>query len=131
MDAPRRCSPRTLEPESPAPRAQVDWWEPANAPPQPRKLGVTVYEDFPLQDVLDYIDWNPFFQVSCLPFVLDVSGLWTKPYSSVDWTPPFRGTAHSLMEYSASFLPNIRGGASFSGPGLIRALENGTSRSLF
>lgn len=44
-------------------RAQVDWWAPENAPPQPRKVGATVYENFPLEDVLDYIDWNPFFQV--------------------------------------------------------------------
>lgn len=32
---------------------------PASAP---NKLGVTVFADYPLQDVLDYIDWNPFFQ---------------------------------------------------------------------
>ena len=41
----------------------MDWSSPANAPPKPNKTGVVVYDDFPLEDVLDCIDWNPFFQV--------------------------------------------------------------------
>ena len=28
----------------------------------PNKLGVQVIEDFPLQDLVDYIDWSPFFR---------------------------------------------------------------------
>lgn len=33
--------------------------------PAPHKLGVTVTTGkYELDDVLDYIDWNPFFQVS-------------------------------------------------------------------
>lgn len=28
----------------------------------PKQLGVTVVNDYPLESVLDYIDWNPFFQ---------------------------------------------------------------------
>lgn len=31
-------------------------------PSKPRTLGVTVFNDFPLETTLDYIDWNPFFQ---------------------------------------------------------------------
>lgn len=31
-------------------------------PPRPVKLGVHVLKDYPLEAVLDYIDWNPFFQ---------------------------------------------------------------------
>lgn len=29
----------------------------------PLKRGITVVNDYALDDVLDYIDWNPFFQV--------------------------------------------------------------------
>lgn len=32
----------------------------------PQALGRTVYKDYPIEDVLDYIDWNPFFQVGML-----------------------------------------------------------------
>lgn len=30
--------------------------------PKPNKLGVTVYEDFPLAEIRPFIDWTPFFQ---------------------------------------------------------------------
>lgn len=30
--------------------------------PAPNKLGVTVFEDYPLAEIADYIDWTPFFQ---------------------------------------------------------------------
>lgn len=29
---------------------------------QPKKLGITSFEDFPLEDLISYIDWTPFFQ---------------------------------------------------------------------
>ncbi len=29
---------------------------------QPKKLGITRFEDFPLEDLISYIDWTPFFQ---------------------------------------------------------------------
>ncbi|KRG70642.1 methionine synthase [Pseudoxanthomonas dokdonensis] len=32
------------------------------APPQPRTPGVTVFDDYPLAELVDYIDWTPFFQ---------------------------------------------------------------------
>lgn len=32
------------------------------ATPKPNKLGVTVYEDFPLAEIRPFIDWTPFFQ---------------------------------------------------------------------
>jgi 5-methyltetrahydrofolate--homocysteine methyltransferase len=31
-------------------------------PPAPKQLGVTVFDDYPLSELLDYIDWTPFFQ---------------------------------------------------------------------
>ena len=45
---------------------QVDWSLPENQPVKPQLIGTKVYEDFPLEEVLDYIDWNPFFQVPLL-----------------------------------------------------------------
>ena len=51
----------------------MDWSDPSNAPPKPNKTGVIVYDDFPLEDVLDCIDWNPFFQVFSRYFHADSS----------------------------------------------------------
>jgi 5-methyltetrahydrofolate--homocysteine methyltransferase len=31
-------------------------------PPQPAKPGITVFDDYPLADLVDTIDWTPFFQ---------------------------------------------------------------------
>eukprot|EP00877_Chromochloris_zofingiensis_P009669 jgi/Chrzof1/4956/Cz15g06080.t1 len=42
---------------------KVDWSDAANTPVTPKKLGVTVYMDYPIEDVVEYVDWNPFFQV--------------------------------------------------------------------
>ena len=39
----------------------VDWK--ASPPPTPQLVGTKVYDDFPLEELLPYIDWNPFFQV--------------------------------------------------------------------
>jgi 5-methyltetrahydrofolate--homocysteine methyltransferase len=30
-------------------------------PPTPRKPGITVFDDYPLAELIDYIDWTPFF----------------------------------------------------------------------
>ena len=38
--------------------ARFDWSE---DPEKPEFLGVKVYEDFPLADLVEYIDWSPFF----------------------------------------------------------------------
>lgn len=40
---------------------QVDWK--AQAPPTPKLLGTKIYNDYPLDKLIPYIDWNPFFQV--------------------------------------------------------------------
>jgi 5-methyltetrahydrofolate--homocysteine methyltransferase len=44
-------------------RLVVDWKDPANKPVKPKVLGNKVLLDFPIEDLLEYIDWNPFFQV--------------------------------------------------------------------
>jgi 5-methyltetrahydrofolate--homocysteine methyltransferase len=40
-------------------RRRIDWA--AHAPAQPRAPGITVFEDYPLKELLGYIDWMPFF----------------------------------------------------------------------
>ena len=40
---------------------QVDWSK--NVPMKPKMLGTKTYTDYPLAELLPYIDWNPFFQV--------------------------------------------------------------------
>jgi 5-methyltetrahydrofolate--homocysteine methyltransferase len=40
-------------------RFQVDWQ--AYQPPRPALLGVRAFEDYPLEELLRYIDWMPFF----------------------------------------------------------------------
>lgn len=36
---------------------QVDWKAPENEPVVPKLIGTKVYENYPIEDVLDYIDW--------------------------------------------------------------------------
>lgn len=44
----------------------VDWKDPINKPVKPQIIGTKVFKAFPIEDVVEYIDWNPFFQVgSC------------------------------------------------------------------
>ena len=42
----------------------MDWKSEENRPVTPRQLGTQVYKEYDVKDVVDYIDWNPFFQVS-------------------------------------------------------------------
>jgi 5-methyltetrahydrofolate--homocysteine methyltransferase len=41
-------------------RLQTDWSR--YAPPKPRFLGIKVFEDYPLEELVVRIDWTPFFQ---------------------------------------------------------------------
>ncbi|MES1190783.1 MAG: methionine synthase [Steroidobacter sp.] len=38
---------------------KIDWTK--YTPPVPRHLGIKVFEDYPLTDLVNYIDWMPFF----------------------------------------------------------------------
>jgi 5-methyltetrahydrofolate--homocysteine methyltransferase len=40
--------------------ARIDWS--AYEPPVPRRLGTTVINDYPLGELVNFIDWSPFFQ---------------------------------------------------------------------
>lgn len=44
-------------------KLRIDWSDPVNVPVVPKFIGTKVFDNFPLEDVLPYIDWNPFFQV--------------------------------------------------------------------
>ncbi len=41
-------------------RMQIDWA--ASVPPVPKRPGVTVFDNWPLEDLVPRIDWTPFFQ---------------------------------------------------------------------
>ncbi|MCL1074409.1 methionine synthase [Shewanella dokdonensis] len=41
-------------------KVQHDWQ--ANPPVKPQQLGIQVFEDYPLEDLLGRIDWTPFFR---------------------------------------------------------------------
>ena len=42
---------------------KVDWKDPINRPAKPKVMGNKTLLEFPISDVVEYIDWNPFFQV--------------------------------------------------------------------
>jgi 5-methyltetrahydrofolate--homocysteine methyltransferase len=46
--------------EARANKFQIDWK--AEDIAKPNKLGLTEFKDFPLSELVDYIDWTPFFQ---------------------------------------------------------------------
>jgi len=39
----------------------VDWK--SNVPPRPKLLGTKIFTDYPLAELIPFIDWSPFFQV--------------------------------------------------------------------
>ena len=43
-----------------AQKPAIDWA--AYDPPAPRQPGLTVFDDYPLDDLLPFLDWTPFFQ---------------------------------------------------------------------
>ncbi|HYW91639.1 MAG TPA: methionine synthase [Gammaproteobacteria bacterium] len=50
----------TLE-QARANRTPVEWQ--GYPPPRPNLLGTKVFDDYPLEELVDYIDWTPFFKV--------------------------------------------------------------------
>ena len=60
-DRASRADRRRLLPieQARARRQTFDW--PATVPPAPTFTGTRVFQDYPLQDLVDYIDWTPFF----------------------------------------------------------------------
>jgi 5-methyltetrahydrofolate--homocysteine methyltransferase len=57
----RKSSRRQLPiAEARANKTNIDWA--AYTPPMPKKLGLEVFDDYPLEELVDRIDWTPFFQ---------------------------------------------------------------------
>jgi cobalamin-dependent methionine synthase I len=56
----------------------MDWEDPANKPVTPKMLGVKVIRDISIESVVDYIDWNPFFQARprCIPPLVLLGTMW-------------------------------------------------------
>ena len=52
-------TPQLSLPQARAKRLKIDW--PAYRPPVPIFLGVRSFDDYPLDELLPYIDWMPFF----------------------------------------------------------------------
>jgi 5-methyltetrahydrofolate--homocysteine methyltransferase len=52
-------APQLSLPQARAKRLKIDWA--AYAPPAPSFLGVRAFDDYPLDELLPYIDWMPFF----------------------------------------------------------------------
>jgi 5-methyltetrahydrofolate--homocysteine methyltransferase len=71
-------------------------WDDAR-PLAPARPGLTVFEDFPLKDLVDYIDWTPFFQT------WELSGR----YPDILDDPEKGETASSLYEDARSMLDKI------------------------
>lgn len=73
----------------------IDWA--SYAPPQPTRPGLTVFEDYPLEELLDYIDWGPFFNA------WELSG----PYPDILEDPHKGETARSLFADAQFMLRQI------------------------
>ena len=46
-------------------KVPIDWTN--YTPVKPAKMGLTVFDDFPIRELVSHIDWTPFFQVWELP----------------------------------------------------------------
>ncbi|GAB4324271.1 MAG: methionine synthase [Candidatus Zixiibacteriota bacterium] len=46
-------------------KLQTDWT--SYTPPRPQSLDITAIDDYPLAELVDYIDWTPFFSVWDIP----------------------------------------------------------------
>ena len=71
-------------------------WE-SYVPPRPRKPGVTVMRNYPLAELVDYIDWSPFFQA------WELSG----PYPKILQDPVVGEAARKLFGEAQEMLERI------------------------
>jgi len=73
----------------------ADWT--SYRPPQPRTTGVTVLRNYPLAELVDYIDWSPFFQA------WELSG----PYPKILQDPVVGEAARKLFAEAQDMLGRI------------------------
>jgi 5-methyltetrahydrofolate--homocysteine methyltransferase len=74
---------------------RTDWN--AYAPPRPRQPGLTVLRAYPLEELVDYIDWTPFFQA------WELSG----PYPKILQDPVVGDAARKLFGEAQEMLERI------------------------
>src|SRR5688572_8423246 len=74
---------------------KTDWQ--AYVPPAPARPGVTVLRDYPLAELVDYIDWTPFFQA------WELSG----PYPKILQDPLVGAEARKLFDEARETLERI------------------------
>jgi 5-methyltetrahydrofolate--homocysteine methyltransferase len=74
---------------------KTDWKE--YTPPRPRKPGLTVLRDYPLAELVPYIDWTPFFQA------WELSG----PYPKILQDAVVGEAARKLFEEAQAMLERI------------------------
>ena len=55
----RNTGPRQTIADARSNKAKIDWS--GYTPPKPAFLGLKVFEDYPLEELVDFIDWSPFF----------------------------------------------------------------------
>ena len=76
-------------------RMQIDWA--ATVPPVPNRPGVTVFDPWPLEDLVPRIDWTPFFQT------WELAG----HYPDILQDPVVGETARSLLKDAQAMLSSI------------------------
>ncbi|MGE0875158.1 MAG: methionine synthase [Burkholderiales bacterium] len=74
---------------------KTDWRQ--YRPPRPAKPGITVLRDYPLAELVPYIDWTPFFQT------WELSG----PYPKILQDPVVGEAARKLFEEAQAMLDRI------------------------
>jgi 5-methyltetrahydrofolate--homocysteine methyltransferase len=74
---------------------KTDWR--ANRPPQPRQTGLVTLNDYPLAELVGYIDWTPFFQA------WELSG----PYPKILQDPVVGDAARKLFAEAQEALERI------------------------
>ena len=76
-------------------KLEIDWS--AYKPVTPKQLGVTPYPDYPIENLVDYIDWTPFFHT------WEIKG----KYPDILNNPETSATATTLLEDAKLLLDRI------------------------
>jgi 5-methyltetrahydrofolate--homocysteine methyltransferase len=62
-----------------AKKMKISWQD--HTPQKPKQLGIEVFRDIPLETIVPYIDWSPFF------WTWEVKGLYPKIFQHSKWGP--------------------------------------------
>jgi 5-methyltetrahydrofolate--homocysteine methyltransferase len=106
----QKKGPGPLHPIAEARRrgAKIDWKN--YQPPAPKKPGLTVLRDYPLEKLVPYIDWGPFFQA------WELSG----PYPKILQDPVVGEAARKVFAEARDFLAQAVSGKWIRANGVLR-----------